>query len=351
MRDRGYGVLPGDTPRTPVFVLTGFLGSGKTTLLSRLVRQPDLADTAVIINEFGEVGLDHLLVASGEEDDVVLLDSGCLCCALNSSLGETLNDLFYRRARSEVPPFRRVVIETSGLADPAPILNTLMSDRFIASRFGLAAVIATVDSLNLLHQLSRHDEVAKQIAVADWLLLTKTDAAEPEAVEAVRQRLQALNPRARCLAVAHGDVDPSALLAVAPWSGTADPGTPGMDEQREPCDHKHNHNGGRHETDIVSVYGAVPDAVGWAAYAAWVGHLQRSFGERLLRVKGLLHFEGEAQPRVVQGVQHVFAPPEELDADLAVPPGLVFIARSVEPSALRDSLALLTDTVGSRGDA
>src|SRR5689334_3747172 len=163
-------------PRIPVHVLTGFLGSGKTTLLNRLLREPGLADTAVIVNEFGEIGLDHLLVTGGR-DNVLLLESGCLCCTLLDSLRETLADLYHRRARGELPPFRRVVVETTGLADPAPILLTLLRDPVATAWYELGRVVVTVDAVHGAEQLADYPEARAQVAAADLVLFTKTDLA------------------------------------------------------------------------------------------------------------------------------------------------------------------------------
>ncbi|MBO0741969.1 MAG: GTP-binding protein, partial [Hyphomicrobiaceae bacterium] len=179
----------------PVAVLTGFLGSGKTTLLGRLLRHPGFARTAVIINEFGEVGLDHELVEASKES-FVELRTGCLCCAVRGDLARTLEDLLRRRDRGTVTPFERVAIETSGLADPAPILHTLMSDAELARRLALAAVVTTVDTVNGLATLERYPQSVKQVALADRLILTKTDLAHAQSVD-LAARLAALNPTAQ----------------------------------------------------------------------------------------------------------------------------------------------------------
>jgi len=163
--------------RIPVTVLTGFLGSGKTTLLNKLLRRPELADTAVIINEFGEIGLDHLLVEKSDDEGMVTLNSGCLCCTVRGDLVRTMSELFLKRARGEVTSFKRMVVETTGLADPAPILHTLMTDPLLASRYRLDGVVTTVDGVNGGSTLDNHEEAIKQAAVADRILLTKTDIA------------------------------------------------------------------------------------------------------------------------------------------------------------------------------
>ena len=164
--------------RIPVTVLTGFLGSGKTTLLNKLLRRPELADTAVIINEFGEIGLDHLLVEKSDDEGMVTLNSGCLCCTVRGDLVRTMSELFLKRSSGEVTPFKRMVVETTGLADPAPILHTLMTDPLLASRYRLDGVVTTVDGVNGGSTLDNHEEAVKQAAVADRLLLTKSDIAD-----------------------------------------------------------------------------------------------------------------------------------------------------------------------------
>src|SRR5215468_5156655 len=193
----------------PATLLTGFLGSGKTTVLNHVLKQPGMAATAVIVNEFGEIGLDHLLVERSSED-VVLLNSGCLCCTVRSDIVDTLTNLFVDRAKGKIPFYKRVAVETTGLADPAPILHTLMTDPIVAARYMLDGVVTTVDAVNGAGTLDHHAEAVKQAAVADRLLLTKTDLAEAAHRQSIEERLTALNPSAPIMPVARGAIDPRA---------------------------------------------------------------------------------------------------------------------------------------------
>src|SRR5262245_42401110 len=197
--------------RIATSVLTGFLGSGKTTLLNRLLRDPRCKDAAVLVNEFGEIGIDHLLVRNVDEN-ILRTSTGCLCCAMRGDMIGTLRDLYARREKRMVPRFKRMLIETTGLADPAPILHTLMKDPLIATRFRLDGVIATVDAVNGARQLEQQPESVKQAAMADRLLISKTDLAEAEAIDALCARLGTLNPAAKLFTVIHGEIDPAVLL-------------------------------------------------------------------------------------------------------------------------------------------
>ncbi|MGC2853975.1 CobW family GTP-binding protein [Novispirillum sp. DQ9] len=343
----------------PVTVLTGFLGSGKTTLLNALLRHPGMGETAVLINEFGEIGLDHLLVEA-IDDDIVLLNSGCLCCTVRGDLVTAMRDLYFKRVRGLVPEFGRLLIETTGLADPAPILHTLMTDPLISSRYRLDGIVTTVDAVNAADQLSRQPESVKQAAVADRLVLTKTDLVEPAALAALEDRLHALNPAAPRIRADHGQVEPSALLD----AGLFNPGQKHPDVARwlsaeayddghghgHDHDHGHGHDHGHHHHhhDVnrhdarISAFTVTFDApLRWEAFVDAMEMLIASKGEDILRLKGLLNVEGEDAPVVVHAVQHVFHPPASLPAwpDEDRRSKLVFITRSVNRAPVADLLA------------
>jgi G3E family GTPase len=280
--------------RTPVVLVTGFLGSGKTTLISELLSRPELSDTAVIVNELGEVGIDHHLLRRVDER-TVLLASGCVCCVLRGDLAEELRDLLDRRDAGEIPQFRRVVVETTGVADPTPIVNTLLSDPLVPHHYTLDAVVATVDGMHGL----RGPESVKQAAAADTLVLTKPDLTDPTALDALERQLEALNPTAATLRVAFGDVEPELLLRGAERDLERLPTSPSV----EP-DHAH---------EIHAVCLVLDEQVDWVAFGIWLTMLLQARGGDVLRVKGLLDTGGEG-PLLVNCVQHAVHPPVHLDA-------------------------------------
>jgi G3E family GTPase len=313
--------------RLPVSLITGFLGSGKTTLLNRLVQRPELADSAVIINEFGEVALDHLLVAPVEGETVVLA-SGCLCCAVRGDLQETLRRLLIERDRDEVPCFQRVLIEASGLADPAPVAQLFLNAPLLSPYLRLDAIVATVDAVNGHASLDRHWEARKQAAITDRLLITKTDIAPAQAVEQLTASLRRLNPAAPLHRIVNGDIDPDLLFGVdlleIARSSAAD--------VLSDSDHQH-----RHEVQSICLTADAP--LDWARFHDWLAQLRAAHGERLLRVKGVLNIAGEDGPIVIHGVQHIFHPPVTLlrwlDADRRS--RLVLIAHDLDRNLVEES--------------
>jgi G3E family GTPase len=364
--------------RIPVTVLTGFLGSGKTTLLNKLLRRPELADTAVIINEFGEIGLDHLLVEKSTEDGMVTLNSGCLCCTVRGDLVRTMSELFLKRSKGEVNPFKRMVVETTGLADPAPILHTLMTDPLLATRYRLDGVVTTVDGVNGSSTLDNHEEAVKQAAVADRLLLTKTDIAEGPKLDELRHRLQHLNPGADAMAITSGEIDPNRILNAGlynPETKTADvkkwlqaeayEGSHDHHYGHHHHGHEHGHDHGtghghgehsgseqdphdvnRHDDRIRSFCMTFDEPMSWATVAAAFDALVTYRGPDLLRMKGILNVKDTDKPVVIHGVQHVFHPPATLDA---WPEGddrksrVVFITRDIAESTIRKVFASFFD--------
>jgi G3E family GTPase len=284
-------------------ILTGFLGSGKTTLLGRLLRRPEFSRTAVIINEFGEIGLDHELIEASE-DSLIELQTGCLCCKIRNDLAATIHDLLRRRDEGAVAPFTRLVIETSGLADPAPVLQTLMTDATIASRVVLGGVVTTVDAVNGADTLGREEISAKQAAVADRLLLTKTDLASPQ--PALMHRLKELNATAPVLIARHGEIDARDLFNGPLY----DPGTRSLDVRSwlGPDSGAHEH---QHGHDGIDTYALVlREPLRAVTLTLFLETIAEHCGADLLRLKGIVNiFESPERPAVIHGVQHVFHPP------------------------------------------
>jgi G3E family GTPase len=311
----------------PVSVITGFLGSGKTTLLSRLLRDPAFERTAVIINEFGAVGLDHLLVESSDEQ-ILTLEGGCVCCTVRGDLVRTAGDLLARRAAGTVTPFERIVIETTGLADPAPIVHALMTDPGIAEALHLESVIATVDAAAGAATLDAHPQSLKQAALADCIVVTKSDLADPSA-NGLAERLQALNPGAPKLMALHGAVDATRL-----FNGR------GHYDVHETTAHQH---GGintfclRREKPLHAV-----------TLSLFLQVVAEHCGAKLLRLKGLVDVvESPGRPAVIHGVQHVFHPPAWLDAwpDEDRSTRIVVISQGLEARWLQDLLEIVEEEV------
>lgn len=333
----------------PVTVLSGFLGSGKTTLLNRLLKSPGMENTAVVVNEFGEIGLDHLLVAEGDEN-VILLDAGCLCCTIANTLSETLEDLFFRRVRGEVPAFERVIVETTGLADPAPIVHTLMTKSAVTAHYRLDGIVTCADALHGVGQLDDHAEAVKQVAMADRLIVTKSDLAGDAAVADLTQRLRTLNPAAPIATAVLGEVNPAAILN----AGLFDAKKKRMDVTRWLSDaalsqDEHAHDVNRHDDSIAAFSVTLDEPVTWAGYAGWTELLREFRGVNLLRVKGLLNVRGEKRPIVIHGVQHVFSPPVRLDG---WPNGdrrsrIVFITRDLPRADIEATLPALHAAEGT----
>ncbi|MCC0028579.1 MAG: GTP-binding protein [Zhengella sp.] len=349
----------------PVTVVTGFLGSGKTTLLNRLLKDPALKDTAVIVNEFGEVGIDHLLVEQSA-DGVIELSDGCLCCTVRSDLVLTLADLVDRVQSGRIASLRRIVIETTGLADPAPVLQAVIGHPALQWMLRLDGVVTTVDAVNGMRTLDNHMEAVKQAAVAERIVLTKTDLAGPDAVPALTARLAGLNPHA---AILDGQAEPSvaALMECGAWN----PETKSADVRKwlaaetdgghsHAHHHDHHHEGGdhgghhhhhhdvnRHDARIRSFSIIHDRPVDKLAVAMFMDLLASAHGEKLLRMKGIVELKDDPErPLVIHGVQSVMHPPVRLDAWPEGPRGtrIVLITQDLGEDFVRRMFAAFTDT-------
>ena len=325
----------------PINIVTGFLGSGKTTLLARMLRSPALRDTAVLINEFGEVGLDHHLIEHAEES-VLLMDSGCLCCAIRGDLQGALRGLFSQRTRGEIPPFRRVAIETSGLADPTPIAYTILAEPVLQHHFRLGNVVTVIDAVNGAAQLQRHPESVKQAAIADRFVLTKAAMAD-DGGRAVRAAVREINAAAPVFDMDADPLNPDALLTddlyatggkrreVAGWQdGFAAASGNGHDH-----DHSHDHSHG-----VGSFCLLFDGPMDWTAFGLWMSMLLNRHGERVLRVKGMVNVAGVADPVLINGVQHIVHPPTHMagwpDGDRRS--RIVFIVQDMDRAEIESSL-------------
>ncbi|WP_299322330.1 GTP-binding protein [Parasphingopyxis sp.] len=365
----------------PISLLTGFLGSGKTTLLNHLVQSPEMSKALLIINEFGSIGIDHDLVAFGDNDTVVEMSSGCLCCTIRGDLVRTLRDAPWRYARNGDCWFDRIVIETTGLADPMPILHALMTDEEIAPLYQLDSVITTVDAATGMDTLDRQEESVRQAAVADRLLLTKTDLVSESEAAQLKDRLRTINPAAPLITVINGEVETQQLFG----AGLYDPATKsetvqawlsaeayeaphhhhhdhdhthdahdhhhGEDEQCDEHDHgdahDHHHDVNRHDDHIRSLCLTFDEPLEAEALERWLDILMMFASHDILRVKGILNLAGFDRPMVIHGVQNIFHPPVMLDAWPSDDhrSRIVFITRDIDERVLRETLVVLTQPI------
>lgn len=336
-----------ETALVPVTLLTGFLGSGKTTVLNQLLKRLPL--TAVVMNEFGEVGLDHQLLEE-TRGPLALLSGGCVCCQVQGSLAPTLKNLWLGRQDGTLPPFERIIIETTGIADPAPILETLLRDRYVSAHMRMDGVVTSVDAVLADGQLDDHPEALRQIAVADRLLLTKTDLANTENVAALRQRLHQLNPAAPMHVVDHGDIDPALIMNC----GLFRPEDKHPDVLRWLAESRYKPAGGSltglrrapaaptHTRGIRSFCISFEQPLDWLGLTAALEMLMSFRAKHILRMKALVNAIGEDKPLVLHAVQHVFHAPATLpewpDADRRS--RFVFITDALDEDFVR---RLLTD--------
>jgi G3E family GTPase len=315
---------------TPVTVLTGFLGAGKTTVLNHLLRQPELARTAVLVNEFGEIGIDHLLVEKLDEN-TVLLNAGCLCCTVRGDLTRTLREMLPRARRDEIS---RIMIETTGLAEPAPILATLMTDPVVASAYRLDGVVTVIDAVAGETNLTERPEAMRQLAVADRIVLTKTDLADPRSL---LTRIDTINPGAPVIIARQGAIDPAAILN----AGLFDPASkiPDVAGWLHAEAHAHHHHD--HDERVTSFCLTFDRPLHWQGVGLWLEMLIQTRGKDILRIKGILNLQGQDRPVAIHGVQHVLHPPALLSAWPDGDPRtsrIVFITQDLPRAVIEDGM-------------
>lgn len=337
--------------KIPVIIITGFLGSGKTTILNHIVRRPDMRATAVIINEFGEIGIDHLLVETSEEQ-MIEINNGCICCTIRGDLADKLGSLAMWLDTGRVPPVERVIVETTGLADPAPIMHTLMTDETLLDRYRFDSVITVVDAIAGGASLARFSEAVKQVAIADRLILTKGDLvarhSSPAAEAALRARLAELNPRATLHEAVDGRIDAALLQGAAgddaqatfrdfsEWLSAAE-----CDKDHDCHDHDHASHAHQRPQDadgITSFVIRIGKAVDGTRFNDFLQTLVIEFGEKLLRLKGILNVQARPDaPAVIHGVQHVLFPVSWLDRwpDATRDSRLVFITQGLDRQTIQ----------------
>jgi len=348
--------------KIPVIIITGFLGSGKTTILNHVVRQPDMKATAVIINEFGEIGIDHMLVETSEEN-MIEINNGCICCTIRGDLADKLSSLAMWLDTGHVPPVERVIVETTGLADPAPIMHTLMTDENLLNRYRLESVITVVDAIAGASSIGRFSEAMKQVAIADHLIVSKGDLvaehSEPASFTALRARLHDLNPRAaiheaisgridmQILDCQKGDDAEAAFRDFSDWMAAAEGSCTDADCHEHDHGHEHGHHAHAHQQHhddggITSFVVRLNEPVDTAEFNGFLQDLVIEFGAHLLRMKGIVNVKNRPEtPAVIHGVQHVMFPVSWLDRwpDEDRSTRLVFITEGLDHKKIQDRFA------------
>ena len=324
----------------PVTVITGFLGSGKTTLLSSILKKKEMQKTAVIINEFGEIGLDHALIEHTDEN-IVELQSGCICCTIQGDLNKTLIDLFDKMMNGKVSSFNRILIETTGLANPVPIIHTLMSSIELIRIYSLDGVITVVDSINGEKTLDLHEESLKQLALAEKIILSKTDIVDKDEINSLIYRIKEINPVSQIVFSKFGNIPLEEIFGL----GAYDPYKKSEDvkkwlaaEKYKDKKHHHHHDVNRHNENIRAFSMMSENPVNMIAFSFFRDMITAALGANLLRMKGIINIAGEERPAVIHGVQHIFHPVQWLEKwpDNDRRTKLVFITQNIKKEQIED---------------
>ena len=324
----------------PVTVITGFLGSGKTTLLSSILKKKEMQKTAVIINEFGEIGLDHALIEHTDEN-IVELQSGCICCTIQGDLNKTLIDLFDKMMNGKVSSFNRILIETTGLANPVPIIHTLMSSIELIRIYSLDGVITVVDSINGEKTLDLHEESLKQLALAEKIIISKTDIVDKDEIKSLVYRIKEINPVSQIIFSKFGNIPLEEIFGLGaydPYKKSADVKKWLAAEKYKDKKHHHHHDVNRHNENIRAFSMMSENPVNMIAFSFFRDMITAALGANLLRMKGIVNIAGEERPAVIHGVQHIFHPVQWLETwpDNDRRTKLVFITQNIKKEQIED---------------
>ena len=324
----------------PVTVITGFLGSGKTTLLSSILKKKEMQKTAVIINEFGEIGLDHALIEHTDEN-IVELQSGCICCTIQGDLNKTLIDLFEKMMNGKVSSFNRILIETTGLANPVPIIHTLMSSIELIRIYQLDVCITVVDSVNGEKTLDLHEESLKQLALAEKIILSKTDIVDKDEIKSLVYRIKEINPVSQIIFSKFGNIPLEEIFGLGgydPYKKSADVKKWLSAEKYKDKKHHHHHDVNRHNENIRAFSMMSENPVNMIAFSFFRDMITAALGSNLLRMKGIVNIAGEERPAVIHGVQHIFHPVQWLETwpDNDRRTKLVFITQNIKKEQIED---------------